>query len=255
MDAGAARPPTPPLRSTVPASRTPAPRTGYGPARSRRTLLFAAVAIGLVLLGGLAALVLSMSGGDGGTKAAAAPTGPTTTSGSTKSVGGPLLAVLAPTQVAKTCTAQQAGSPDLLEVDRCKASANAPSSDPDEVDLFFYRTAPALAAAYASARKTIKLAPCGRSEGDSVWIHTTTGKTGGHRVCGIDPQGRFTIVWTHEKLGSEDHVNTLAIAREPGRSPTITTWWRSLNGFIGKCRPQIPLHTCVATIAAVSDKQ
>ena len=126
---------------------------------------------------------------------------------------------------------------------------------PDEVDLFFYRTAPGLKAAYASAKSTIKPSSCGGSGGESVWIHPTTGKTGGQRVCGRRSPGRFTIVWTHEKLGSEDHVDMLGMAREPGRSPTITTWWRSLNGFLGKCRPQIPLHTCVATIKAVTDKQ
>ena len=39
----------------------------------------------------------------------------------------------------------------------------------------------------------------------------------------------------------------LGMAASPGLA-TITTWWRSLNGFLGRCRPQIPLHTCVATI-------
>ena len=223
------------------------------PTKSRRTaLLVAAVAAGILVLAGVTALVVSLTGDDGGTNAAVPPT---TTSGSGKGADGPLLTVLAPTQVAKTCSAEPAGSPGVLESDRCKASANAPSSDPDEVDLFFYRTAPGLKAAYASAKSTIKPSSCGGSGGESVWIHPTTGKTGGQRVCGIDPQGRFTIVWTHEKLGSEDHVDMLGMAREPGRSPTITTWWRSLNGFLGKCRPQIPLHTCVATIKAVTDKQ
>ena len=102
---------------------------------------------------------------------------PTTTSGSGKGADGPLLAVLAPTQVAKTCSAEHAGSPGVLESDRCKASAERPIVRPRRSrPLLLPNRTRALKAAYASAKSTIKPSPCGGSGGESVWIHPTTGK-------------------------------------------------------------------------------
>ena len=64
------------------------------------------------------------------------------------------------------------------------------------------------------------------------------------------------IVWTHEKLGSEDHVDMLGTAREPSRSPTIFAgWWNSVNDFIGKCRQLVAEHTCLAVIQAVTGQK
>ena len=132
--------------------------------------------------------------------------------------GWTLLGVLVPTQIAKTCSTQP-GTGGALEADVCRASKDAPTSDPDELDLTFYRDARTLAAAYEDAQRGVKLSRCGAAGGESVWIHPTTGKIGGRRVCFIDSEGRFAILWTHEKRGSEDHVDMLGIAREPGRSP------------------------------------
>ena len=66
-------------------------------------------------------------------------------------------------------------------------------------------------------------------------------------------KGNFVIVWTHEKLGSTDHVDMLGTATEPGRAPTIVGgWWNSLNDSIGKCRPKVSEELCLATIARIT---
>ena len=50
----------------------------------------------------------------------------------------------------------------------------------------------------------------------------------------------FVVVWTHEKLGADDHVDMLGIAPEPGRAPTtFASWWNGVNDYIGKCRPKV----------------
>ena len=103
------------------------------------------------------------------------------------------------------------------------------------------------------AQAGLKPANCGDTPGEQVWIHTSTGKTGGRRSCWIDTENRFVVAWTHEKLGSDDHVDTLGVAREPGRAPTtFASWWNSVNDFLGKCRQQIAEHTCIATIKALT---
>ena len=71
--------------------------------------------------------------------------------------------------------------------------------------------------------------------------------------CHQDAKGNFVIVWTHEKLGSTDHVDMLGTATEPGRAPTIVGgWWNSLNDSIGKCRPKVSEELCLATIARIT---
>jgi hypothetical protein len=60
------------------------------------------------------------------------------------------------------------------------------------------------------------------------------------------------IVWTHEKLGSPDHVDTVGVAREPGRSPSLfRSWWNAVNDDVGKCRPKVSERACLDAIAKV----
>lgn len=243
-------PPPAPQTASQPAATPPAAAAARRPA-----VLVAAFAAGIVLVGGAVAVVLSLSGDDeGGANVAAATelVATETSAAETEHAGGALLDVLVPTQIASTCTAQDTGSGGAVEADVCSAPEDAPTSYPDELELTFFPDAQTLNSAYAAAKQGATLSPCGSAEGEAVWIHPTTGKTGGRRVCFIDAEGRFAIAWTHVKLDSEDHVDMLAVAREPGRSPAITTWWRSLNGFLGKCRAQVPAHTCIATIEAVT---
>ena len=57
------------------------------------------------------------------------------------------------------------------------------------------------------------------------------------------------MVWTHEKLGSFDHVDMLGVARASGRGANLfRDWWSAIKSDIGKCRPQLPLNVCTATV-------
>ena len=190
---------------------------------------------------------------DDGGPPAAETTG--TETGSTDSAAS-LVNVVVPTEIASTCATRSVPATNAVETDVCTTPEDAPTSRPDEFELSFYRSGDDLAAAYQQAKSGLKPARCGASEGDQVWIHTSTGQTGGHRSCYIDDENRFVVVWTHEKLGSEDHVDTLGIAREPGRAPTtFSNWWNSVNDFLGKCRQQVAEHTCIATIEALTGRQ
>ena len=84
----------------------------------------------------------------------------------------------------------------------------------------------------------------------------STGKLGGRRFCFIDQYGNYVIVWTHEKRGSDDHVDMLGTATEPGRAPTtFASWWTPLKDFIGKCRPQVSEELCLDTIEQITAAQ
>jgi hypothetical protein len=251
------------VASAPPASDPPQPPAGpptaepaqppAGQPKSRRPLvLIAALAGGLAAIIAVVALAIGLSGDNDGGPSAPGTTG--TETGST--AGASLVNVLVPTEIASTCATRNVPAANAIETDVCTTSENAPTSRPDEFELSFYRSGDDLATAYQQARSGLKPARCGESEGDQVWVHTSTGKTGGHRSCFIDDQNRFVVVWTHEKLGSEDHVDTLGIAREPGRAPTtFSSWWNSVNDFLGKCRQQVAAHTCIATIKALTGRQ
>jgi hypothetical protein len=96
---------------------------------------------------------------------------------------------------------------------------------------------------------------CSRSEwkGEGTWIHSDQ-KFGGHRVCYVDGNGDSVIAWTHEKKGSDNHADMLAVAKEPGRgnASRLFGWWNTYHPLIGKCRDKIPEDVCLATIEKIT---
>ena len=243
----------PPQPPSGPPTAEPAQHPAGPPKSGRTMVVIAGFAAGLAAIIGVVALAINLSGDDDGGPPAAATTG--TATGSTDPAAS-LVNVLLPTEIASTCATRSVPETNAVETDVCTTPENAPTSRPDEFELSFYRSKDDLAAAYQQAKSGLKPARCGASEGDQVWVHTSTGQTGGHRSCYIDDQDRFVVVWTHEKLSSEDHVDTLGIAREPGRAPTtFSNWWNSVNDFLGKCRQQVAEHTCIATINALTGRQ
>ena len=69
--------------------------------------------------------------------------------------------------------------------------------------------------------------------GEGPWNHGP-GKPGGRRLCYFDDDGAV-IVWTHEKLGQEDHRNVLGIAEVAGTDHAgLFDWWRFWVHRIGK---------------------
>jgi Protein kinase domain len=207
-------------------------------------------------IGGIAALILValipgvilLAGGDDDPEA-----GATTESGQTTTGPSPtptsLIQVVAPTQIANTCTKAGTSAEGAVETYNCTPTEGAPTAHPNAFDLSFYPDRASLDAAYANAKGELTVAGCGGTVGERVWIHLATGIRGGRRICGTDADGNFVVLWTHEKLEAPDHVEMLGAAREPGRSPTtFTTWWAAINDIIGKCRPLVSEETCTSTI-------
>ncbi len=195
---------------------------------------------------------------DDGDEASATPPTTTQTGGGqtgTTPAGGSsdtLLDVLVPTQIAKTCTDVSSPIPGAVEEAECNAAEGAATSAANEFTLTFFGGADDLERAYRNAKAGVTAAPCGSTTGERAWIHQATGKRGGRRFCYADGN-EFTIVWTHEKLGSDDHVDMLGVAREPGRAPDLVAgWWNAVNDNLGKCRPAVSEEECFAAIAAVT---
>jgi len=218
------------------------------PKPARSTLIAGGIAAALALAL-IATLAVLLTGGDDGNSNAS---GGTT---STTPLGGPadtLLSVLAPSQIAKACTTASVPSGDAVETDTCEPPPSSPTNVPNSLTLNFFSSGTALEQAYTAAQKGLTPARCGATLGERVWFHPT-GKHGGRRTCFTDSGGRFVVLWTHEKLGSDDHVDMLGDAREPGRAPTtFSDWWGSVNDFIGKCRPKVAENVCFATIKKLS---
>ena len=239
------------------------PRTGDGTGdRSRRKLLVGGGVLAVVLAGVLIPL-LALSGGksDKEKAPAAAPTGVTSGGNATGAANATsLLSVLAPSQVAEECTAQDAPAGGAVETDVCVSAPTDPTAQPNAFQFSFYPKSQALLRAYGreftQARGGVDsntLVKCGSAPaGERPWVHPT-GKRGGRFFCYQGAKGNFAIVWTHEKLGSRDHVDMLGTATEPGRAPTIFGgWWSSLNDSIGKCRPKVSEELCIDTIARIT---
>ena len=61
--------------------------------------------------------------------------------------------------------------------------------------------------------------------------------------------GDSMVVWTHEKLGSSDHVDMLGVATASGRGANLFRgWWTAIKDDVGKCRPLLAEDTCFATV-------
>jgi serine/threonine-protein kinase len=262
----ASRPPGPAAGETQQASQSvPPPPMSPDAARRRRNLITAAVA-GAIVLAGIIVAVIALTGGKSDKGAAVTSTPTTTAAGGGGGAVKPatsLMAVLVPTQIGKECAIRDVPDKGSVETDVCTTPPTAPSFEPNTFQFAFYPAAKPMLAAYntllTQARTGAdgeKLLTCGSgAAGSKPWLHPT-GKRGGSRFCFQDSEGNFVVAWTHEKLGSEDHVDTLAVAREPGRAPTtFKSWWSSVNDFIGKCRPLIGEEVCFATIQRLTGQR
>jgi hypothetical protein len=166
---------------------------------------------------------------------------------------------VAPSQVAKECTARSAPADGAVETDTCVSAPTDPTAQPNEFQFSFYPRSLPLLRAYGRLHRGAQgaggntIARCGSTPaGERPWKHPT-GKRGGRFFCYQDTKGNFVIVWTHEKLGSKDHVDMLGTATEPGRAPTIVgSWWNALNDSIGKCRPKVSEELCLDTISRIT---
>jgi serine/threonine protein kinase len=237
-------PPAPPSPSDP--AREPAPQSS-GPSRpmSRKRLGLAAALIAIAVAG---AVLAGVQLGRGGKSEATPPTsGATPQTGPVAAVG--LLAALMPTGIAAQCKTEQRPSYGAVQTELCRPPANAPTSYPQTFSFSFFRTQAALRRAYNAQKTSLVAGNCGGTRGQKQWIHLSTGKTGGLRVCGDDANGDSMIVWTHEKRGSTDHVDMLGVARASGRGANLfRSWWGAIKDNVGKCRPLLPSNVCLASV-------
>jgi hypothetical protein len=240
-NAAPAAPEAPPAGVPAEAQPAPAPAAPPQPSRApsrrvgRRGLIAGAVTI--LALAAIAA-VLAIELGGGGSASGSASNRPVS-----------LLDALVPTGIAKQCSTQTTPSYHAVETELCHPPANAPTSFPQSFSFSFFRSKTTLLHEYSSLASGLVVGNCGDTKGSQTWIHHSTGKTGGLRVCGADASGDAMIVWTHEKLGSFDHVNMLGVAKSSARGANIYRgWWAAVKDDIGKCRPLLPIDTCNATV-------
>jgi hypothetical protein len=244
-------PSPPPAPDTPPAhdqaATPPARRAGT----SRKRLGIAAALVALGIVGAVLALVLS---GGGGNSAASTQTTQQTTQQTTPQTTGAvapvsLLSALMPTGIAAECKTKATASYGAVETELCQPPANAPTSFPQAFSFSFFRSRAALRRAYKGVKSTLAVGFCGDTRGEKPWIHLSTGKTGGVRICGNTASGDSMIVWTHEKLGNYDHVDMLGVARTPNRGANLfRSWWGAVKDDVGKCRPLLATNVCYATV-------
>ncbi len=239
---GGATPPEQPPSAAPPAPpRATRPRGG-GHGRGGTWKILAAALVAAAVAAGAVFLATR----DSGSKATT-PTGSTTSTGSTAPVT--LLAGVMPSGIAAQCKTAATVSYGAVETELCQPPADAPTSFPESFSFSFFRSRTALRRAYDKLKNSLAVGACGGTHGEKTWIHESTGKTGGVRVCGAGTNGDSTIVWTHEKLGSVDHVNMLGVAHASSRGANLfRSWWNAVNDDVGKCRPLLPRATCIATV-------
>lgn len=243
---GAAAPPAAPAPPAQ-ASPQPAEPMPEGGPRRKKWLVPVAIVILLLIAGGIVGGILALTGG-----------------GSSSTTEDSLLAVVVPSEIAKACTTQRSPSGDAVETNICTPSANATSAFPDNLTISFYKNGTDVGSVYDAQVSASGVAKntgrCDRNQwkGEGEWRHSD-GKLGGHRLCYVDGNGDSIVAWTHEKTQpgqtpSDNHVDTFAIAKEPGRgnSASLFSWWNPYHQLIGKCRAQVAENVCVDTIKKIT---
>jgi serine/threonine protein kinase len=240
------------------AKGTPPPVNGGGapPGSGRRRppawLPMALIALVAAVASGVAVYLLTNNDStpNAATTTITTSTGTTTSTTSTTTSAAPvaLIAALMPTGIAAQCKTQATPSYDAVETELCHPPANAPTSFPTEFSFSFFRSHAALLASYDSLKSKLVIGACGGTVGEKAWIHPSTGKTGGARICGNADNGDSMILWTHERRGSFDHVDMLGVARTSSRGANLfRSWWNAVKDDVGKCRPLLAENVCYAT--------
>ena len=110
----------------------------------------------------------------------------------------------------------------------------------DQLEISVFADSASTAAAYEALKKEAGVQPdsgrCGatRWTGEGPWNHGTPDNPGGRRFCYFDGN-EAVIVWTHDKLGQDTHVDTLGIARAAGSAHSdLFRWWDFWHHEIGK---------------------
>jgi TIR domain-containing protein len=228
----------PPPSATAPEKARRAPRVPSG-LRTRRRWLIPALLLGVAAAAGITAAILLLGGGDN-----KSGTGGTT---GQQSPSRGLAAVIPRPLFRNSCRVRPALLAGAVESAVCTP---APSSAEGRLALYptrwevsSFSDASKLGGVYDSLRRQHDIGQdFGRCDGASwggegEWFHGP-GKPGGRRFCYFEGNVAV-IVWTHQKLGQESHIDMIGTAREGGSDhATLFTWWRFWHHRIGKCQEQ-----------------
>jgi hypothetical protein len=146
-----------------------------------------------------------------------------------------------PAALFKHCT-EAAAQPGAAESADCVPPAEAAAGTyyPDTWQFSLYESDVALRKAYEDIRKAngvgTAFGRCSGVEwgGEGQWAHGPD-KPGGRQFCYFDGDAAV-MVWTHERLGQETHLDLLGIARSNGGDhSSLFNWYRFWHHRIGKC--------------------
>jgi len=207
------------------------------PGRSLGWKLGAAVALIAAATAAVVVFLITNDHGQGGTAAlkTTAAGGQVTQPGST-AARSYTLRDLVPAALWKDCKLQTVPEPTAVETAVCLPANGVP----DRWEISTYPNGTALREAYEAElrRHPAIKRDTGKCNafvwgGERAWLHGP-GKAGGHVFCYFDGDDAV-IVWTHERLGQDNHRDILATARESGSDhPGLTRWWRPWHHIIGK---------------------
>jgi TIR domain-containing protein len=230
--------PRPPPAAMKPGEGPQARGTRRGLSLPRRWLI-PALLLAVVAAAAITAAVLLLGGGNEKSGA-----GGTTTP---QSPSRGLAAVIPSPLFRNSCRVQAPLLDGAVETAVCTPPASSAEGRlplyPTRWEVSSFANAATLRSAYESLRAQHDIGQdFGRCDGASwggegEWFHGP-GKPGGRRFCYFE--GNVAVmVWTHEKLGQESHIDMIGIAREGGSDhATLFTWWRFWHHRIGKCQEQ-----------------
>jgi hypothetical protein len=150
------------------------------------------------------------------------------------------LATLVPADIWSDCAEQ----PAPLEQGAVASALCSPAAGEtrrfDQLEISVFPDGVSTTAAYEALKSQAGVQPdsgrCGatRWTGEGPWDHGTPDNPGGRRFCYFDGN-QAVIVWTHDRLGQDTHVDTLGIARASGSAHSdLFRWWDFWHHEIGK---------------------
>jgi serine/threonine-protein kinase len=225
-------------RPSQPESPVPPPADTRAPGTvtlTRKWLAIIGVGV-LVLIAGAVGAAVALTGGDDGDGTSAAGT---TTSG-TQSMTFTGLEGVVPNALFKFCE-ESTPDPGAAETATCAPTADATGAYyPDSWQFSTYKDGAAAAKAYNDLRSANDIGQdfgrCNATQwgGEGAWLHGPD-KPGGRQFCYFEGNVAV-IVWTHEKLGQETHIDMIGIARSKGGDhANLFNWYRFWHHRVGKC--------------------
>ncbi len=210
---------------------------------TRRHLALIGVGIAALLAAAVAAAVILSGGDDGGTSAAG-----TTTSSTVQTTFTGLQGVV-PNALFKYCT-EATPTPGAAQTVDCAPTPGASGAYyPDSWHFSTYKDAAATSKAYNDLRSANDIGQdfgsCNAVNwgGEGAWLHGPD-KPGGRQFCYFEGNVAV-IVWTHDKLGQETHIDMIGIARSKGGDhANLFNWYRFWHHRVGKC----DVTGCVAQV-------